>query len=394
MPQPYRAIYTYPWDLAEYGVNSAITEFCRLGLNTVTVCGTYHAGKFLRPLGKHGKVYFPCDGAAYFHTNSSFYGTIKPHPSPTLAERDVLRELTESKEIQTNAWLVLLHNTRLGERYPDACAQNAFGDKYFYSLSPSHPAAREYAIGLATDITSNYAVSGISLESPGFAPYFHGFHHEFSLVRHNRWLDNLLGLDFSPSSVERGKASGIDVERLKDQVARDITAYLESDVDFPDDMAEAFWLADVQSNGDLRRYLDFRCQEVTSLVKEIRDAVRVDATVAVIPSVARPTAGAWYEGSDLPALMKATGVLEACFYESSAARVKSDLFDIQRRLRGEGKLRAILRPSHPDLSTRDELLSAVHALHRNGIEDFAFYNWGHLRRQNVEWIGDALRSIL
>src|SRR5690606_19510509 len=104
----------------------------------------------------------------------------------------------------------LLHNTRLGAKYPEACVQNAFGDSYIYSLSPSHAAAREYAVGLARDITTNYAVSGISVESPGYAPYFHGFHHEFSLVRHNRWLDNLLGLDFSPDAVKRGQAAGID----------------------------------------------------------------------------------------------------------------------------------------------------------------------------------------
>ena len=88
---------------------------------------------------------------------------------------------------------------------------------------------------------------------------------------------------------------------------------------------------------------------VTSLVAEIRAAVRKDADVAVIPSVARPTGGAWYEGSDLTALAATAGIIEACFYEPSAMRVKSDLFDIRRRLKGKGKLRGILRPSHPDL---------------------------------------------
>ena len=36
----------------------------------------------------------------------------------------------------------------------------------------------------------------------------------------------------------------------------------------------------------------------------------------------RPTAGCWYEGSDLRALAKAAGIVEACFYEPSAARVR------------------------------------------------------------------------
>jgi hypothetical protein len=157
-------------------------------------------------------------------------------------------------------------------------------------------------------------------------------------------------------------------------------------------MAEAFWRADIAADGDLRRYLDFRNGVVTSLVAEIRSAVRPDADVAVIPSVARPTSGAWYEGSDLAALAEATGIIEACFYEPSAMRVKADLFDIRRRLRGAGKLRGILRPSHPDLSTKSEFLAAVEALRDGGVDELAFYNWGHLRRANLAWIGDAMRG--
>ncbi len=93
--------------------------------------------------------------------------------------------------------------------------------------------------------------------------------------------------------------------------------YLGSDVDFPPDMAEAFWLADTRSSGELKAFLDWRCTVVASLVAEIRSEVRKDATVAVIPSVARPTGGAWYEGSDLQALAGAAGIIEACFYEPS-----------------------------------------------------------------------------
>jgi hypothetical protein len=45
---PYKAIYAYAWDLAEAGVGTAVAEFCDLGLDIVTIAGSYHAGKFLR----------------------------------------------------------------------------------------------------------------------------------------------------------------------------------------------------------------------------------------------------------------------------------------------------------------------------------------------------------
>ncbi len=288
---------------------------------------------------------------------------------------------------------MLLHNSRLGFAHPDCVVHNAFGDPYFYNLCPSAPEARAYALGLATDVTESYPVSGPSLEVPGFLPYAHGYHHEFAFVRWNPWLENQLGLCFCDHCVAAAERAGIDAGRLKAQTAADIEAYLDSDIDYPDDMAQAFWRADAVADGDLRRYLDFRNTIVTSLVTEIRAAVRRDVNVAVIPSVARPTGGAWYEGSDLKALGEATGIIEACLYEPSAMRVKSDLFDIRRRLRGTGaKLRGILRPAHPDIADRGEFIAAVKALREAGIDGLAFYNWGHLRRSNLEWIGAALRG--
>ena len=389
----YKAIYTYAWDLAEEGVSKAVGQFEALGLDTVTIAGSYHAGKFLRPHGRAGKVYFPEDGTVYFKANPARYGAIKPVATSLLGTQDVLRELTLQQGMKTNVWLVLLHNTLLGSAHPDSAVSNAFGDRYIYNLCPSAPDARAHAIGLAQDVTETYPVGGLSMETPGFLPYAHGFHHEFALNRPNRWLDSQLGLCFCPHCLKGAKGAGINAARLKTQVAEDVSAYLASDLDYPADMAEAFWAADTRTDGDLKAYLDWRFTVVTSLVRDIRGAVRKDVDVAVIPSVARPTSGAWYEGSDLAALADATGIIEACFYEPGATRVKADLFDIRRRLRGKGHLRGIVRPAFPDLDTKGEFLAAMQALGAGGVSEVAFYNWGHLRSANIGWIADGLRAL-
>ena len=70
----------------------------------------------------------------------------------------------------------------------------------------------------------------------------------------NRWLDSLLGLCFCNHCVDGAARAGIDAGRLKTQVAGDIGSYLASDVDFPPDMAEAFWLADTRANRDLQAF--------------------------------------------------------------------------------------------------------------------------------------------
>jgi hypothetical protein len=389
----YKAIYAYAWDLAETGVAAATSRFLSLGLDTVTIAGSYHAGKFLRPHGEGGRIFFPEDGTVYFKADPRRYGAIKPVANSIVKERDILRDLVDHGRMNVNVWLVLLHNSLLGTAHPEACVANAFGDRYIYSLCPSAPEARAYAIGLARDVTQTYPVGGVSLETPGFLPFAHGFHHEFALNRPNRWLDSQLGLCFCPHCLKGAKAAGIDAARIKERVAGDINAYLSGDADFPADMAESFWLADTRADGELGAFLAWRCAVVTSLVRDIREAVRSDAAVAVIPSVARPTGGAWYEGSDLSALADACGIVEACFYETGADRVKADIFDVRRRMRGKGLLRGIVRPAYPDFESKAEFIAAMRTLGEGAIKEVAFYNWGHLRGSNVEWIAAGLKTL-
>ena len=163
----YRAIYTYAWDIVDHGLTALIDEISALGIDTLTLAGSYHAGKFLRPQGRSGKVYFPEDGTVYFRADPSRYGAIKPVPNSILAERDVLREICDGGRVAANAWMVLLHNSRLGALYPQATVKNAFGDPLIYSLCPSAPDARQYAVALCRDVTESYPVTGVSLETPG-----------------------------------------------------------------------------------------------------------------------------------------------------------------------------------------------------------------------------------
>ncbi len=387
----YRAIYTYAWDVAEVGVPEYVAQVRSLGLNTATFAGSYHAGKFLRPKGTSGKVVFPEDGTAYFRTDPSRYGAIKPVENHLLKDRDVLNELCNSG-IAVNAWMVLLHNTHLGMKHPEATAETAFGDRLLFSLCPSAPEARAYATGLCKDITESYPVTGVSLETPGFLPFSHGYHHEFGLMRQNNWLNQNMGLCFCEHCMSGAKAKGIDADALRAKTVRDVEAYLASDIDFTDDLAEQYWLNDMQDEL-LRSYLRFRADTVTSLVAEIRDTVRRDAAVAVIPSIAPPASSGWFEGADLPALAKIADWIEAGFYQPGVMRIRSEAFDVARRIGGTTKLRCILRPAWPDLASKAEVVEAVAAVRDAGITDFAFYNYGHIRQASLGWIAEALAQL-
>jgi hypothetical protein len=129
---------------------------------------------------------------------------------------------------------------------------------------------------------------------------------------------------------------------------------------------------------------------VADLVREVRAAVPRRTEVWVIPSVQRPTAKGWVEGSDLRLLAEAADRLEICAYERSAAGVAADLFDVRLRVGDGARLNAILRPGHPDLVDGAETAAAARALKAAGCEGLAFYNYGHLRLAALERAREAL----
>ena len=149
-----------------------------------------------------------------------------------------------------NVWLVLLHNSP--SRRPPSGVDGQERVRRSLCLQPLPVCARSARVcgRLCKDVTDNYPVTGMSLETPGFLPYAHGYHHEFAMVKSNRWLDSRLGLCFCDHCVAGATAAGIDAHGLRSTTARGDRRYLSGDIDFPDDMAEAFWLSDIATDGD------------------------------------------------------------------------------------------------------------------------------------------------
>ncbi|MDJ1159964.1 hypothetical protein QNA08_17260 [Chelatococcus sp. SYSU_G07232] len=389
----YRAMYAYAWDIAEEGLDAAMERMAGMGIGTLTLAASYHAGKFIRPRGKAGKVVFPEDGTVYFRPRTELYGAIKPRVSNLVEGHDLFSDWPRDARLRLNAWTVLLHNTPLGAAHPDCVVRNAFGDAYVYSLEPCHPDVRAYAVALARDLASRPAVCGLSLETPGYLPYAHGFHHELTQVPLNPWAEILLGLSFSQSCVTRAEAAGVPARRVRDTVARALDRWLASDAAPADDMAMHWALADAVGDPDLLAFLRWRSEPVTSLVGAIRAAMPEGVTLAVIPSVQRPSALAWSEGSDLAALAGVADRLEIPLYERSTARALADLWDVRRRVGRERPLRCILRPGPPDMTAKGELVTLVAELAARGIDEIAFYNDGLLRPHHHAWVRDALAQL-
>ncbi|MFO1046917.1 MAG: hypothetical protein U1E52_03315 [Geminicoccaceae bacterium] len=389
----YRGIYTYAWDLADEGFETVTTRIRDCGANTVVLASSYHAGKFIRPHGRSSKVYFPQDGTVYFRPRPERYGRVKPQPNDLLRDVDPFAELARvAPDLDRVGWTVCCHNTRLGELHPELVARNCFGDPFLYSLNPADPEVRAYVVAMCRDLAEQHELTALALETPGWLPYDHGYHHEFALLPLNEWLKVLLGLCFAPATLAAAGRAGIDAEPLRRSCAAAVESWLAADLDLDEARARDWLLGDLVADPDWAAFLHWRCRCVAELVAEVRAALPRATELWIIPSVQRPTARGWVEGSDLAMLARAADRLELCAYEPSAAAVVADLFDVRRRVGPEARLNAILRPTYPDLAGGADTVAAAQALKLAGVEGIAFYNYGHWRLPALGRIRDALAA--
>jgi hypothetical protein len=390
----YQAIYAYPWDLADEGLDQALGRIRDTGVNTVTLAASYHAGKFLRPHGRSGKVTFLQDGMVYFRARPERYGHIKPRVHPMVDEFDGLAELQRAApDLGRAAWVVCCHNTRLGEQHPEYVARNAFGDPYIYSLCPAHPAVRDYVVNLCSDLAHGYDLSAVVLETPGWQPYDHGDHPEFAMVPLDRRAKTLLSLCFADATRRAARAAGIDAERLQAQAREMLERQLAADEATPDATAIETWPADLVSDPEWSAFLNWRCRQVADLVTAVKAALPAGTALAVIPSVQRPAGDAWLEGCDLRLLAAAADTLEIPAYHATAEDVGRNAADVRRRVGDDAALNFILRPGHPDLGGGAQTVEAASKLRQVGMAGIAFYNYGLLPLPGFARIKAALAAL-
>lgn len=389
----YRSLYTYAWDIADIGVTQFIDDMLNMGITDVTVATAYHAGKFIRPHAKNPpRVIFPEDGVTYFDPDLQRYSEIQPQAHSDQILRAVLPALLKDGRLKVHGWTVLLHNTRLGTAFPQYTVKNAFGDPYVYSLCPMQAAVFDYAVNLCADLSHQHALHSIVLETPGWQPYGHGYHHEFAQVASNPWLDNMLGMCFCDTCKSAAKDKGIAIEALQTRVQTNISNYLALPADAQADQAASWTQSELLTDPELLAYISMRQDRVTQLVSAIRAAIPNKCELAVIPTVQRPTAACWTEGSDLKALSEVADYIEIPFYEPSANRAIADAWESLRQIGKPEKIRAILRPGLPDLNQGADLAPAMKGIQALGITEFAFYNYGLLPQYQLDHLANTLKE--
>ena len=138
------ALMVFASDLIDEGFE-AVADVARDrgGFEAIELAAIYHHARDVHPHNPYtGSV--SGWGSALFSPRSSSIQRqrIQPHLAGVLDEVDPLRQLLavgRARDLSVRAWTINLHNYTLGERYPDAAVENAFGDRLLTDLCPANP---------------------------------------------------------------------------------------------------------------------------------------------------------------------------------------------------------------------------------------------------------------
>lgn len=388
------SIWTYPWDVADRGLSETLDEVAGLGLNSVSLATSYHAGRFVQPRGVRRKSYYPEDGTIYYRPTPALWAdqTIQPKLAAQVEEEgDMLRALVDARAksgIRTSCWTVCLHNTRLGMLHPTHVARNAFGDPSYFSLCPSSPAARSYARALVKDISENCRPDMIELETASFMGFTHGYHHEKDAVPLTPEEDFFMSLCFCEHCHKRAVAAGIGIDAAQQWVKGQLNRAFERErpvrtfPDFPQRGLEAF-----AAVAELDAFLQWRMTVVTSLVAEIREVAHPATRIVVISDSAT-----WYAGLDLPAAAAACDGLLLCLYGEPVETV-AGIATMRRTIGPEKYLGTGFRLFYPETSGPDALAELSRTAVSAGADGINYYNFGLTPTPRLAWIRAATEGL-
>jgi hypothetical protein len=381
-------LFTYAWDLEAEGYDVAVRRIAEAGFGSINLATSYHAGKFLLPRNPHRRIYFAEDGALFFKPDPSRYGRIQPRVH-SLAEQDEdpvtkLLAAIRPHNLTYTAWTVCLHNSWLGEHYPDTTMHTAFADPLIHSLSPAHPDVRAYMVAMLTDLVSRYEAAAIQLEAPGYMEFLHDYHHEIMGADLDAVQQQLLAISFNPVELAGARAAGIDAERLRSRVADLLDACWNQGVPLMDGEAPAPAVQDLFDDAEFTAYRSWQADQVVSLSQEIRDAVNAANPETQIFHFAA------LDGSDADERLIATGEGILTGYASS----DEDAIRRAKKAAGYGKtIHGQIRAIAPNTTDPAMIAHRMEAWRKSGVNGVDIYNYGLMPGVMWDAVVESVRGL-
>lgn len=226
------SVFVFGIELVDEGVDEVLTAAAHeAGVGGISLAVAYHDARDVFPHNPRRTVYFHEGGTVLFPPQASGRTALRARAARFLDGRDLLGKVTTTAVtagIGVTAWVVYLHNLRIGSSHPECAIQNVFGDRLVTELCPAHPAVREYVLALTHDV-AQYPIHSIMAEALHFKSIDHGYHHERAFIELGALERFLLGVCFCPSCTETAVDAGVDTDRVRTAVRDAICASLTGD---------------------------------------------------------------------------------------------------------------------------------------------------------------------
>jgi hypothetical protein len=392
-----RALWIYPWDILDSGIDATVGRASEeWGLNALSLTPSYHSAKFLLPRRRSEKVFLSGGSAIYFRPDESLYQDTNLRPVVTSREHllDVLDETAAAlhrRGMTLRSWTVGLHNSRIGDAFPEAVERNVFGDLYPWALCPANPNVREYLVALVRDIAVNHAVDAIDLESTGYHGLYHGHHHELIGITWGQVDEFLMGLCFCDHCLQRATDAGINGTALQGRVAAFLEDRFRTESLLPADQPGFNGPATLMLDWpELHAFVRMRLDTVTSLVAEVRERslAGTEATLALTASTFhRGSEHAWLEGMDIAALGRTADEIIGLAYFQDPRAVAAELQFATGLVGDPSRVVAGMSILAQGTTSGANLVEKVNVARALGIHKFSFYNFGFVSEARLAWLG-------
>ncbi|MFN8471300.1 MAG: hypothetical protein U0822_03695 [Anaerolineae bacterium] len=399
---PKRAFLAFPWDLLAEPVETTLKVMQDTYLSdAVAIAGSSHQARLFNPRSDHGHYMERPTSTLAFQPDLSLYPPEGPWPvvDPMTADPAILtqaRDAAEKLDMQFDVWLVTLHSSTLGQAHPDLCAQNLSGDRYSFSLCPSQPRVRGYAVGLLRDICRQVHPHTLILESASFMPASHASYHSSILTPIGETAQWLLGLCFCSSCLARAHASDVDALGALYDARQLLPSLLSEGSDsLPDARQPSPLSAILVGWPRLRAYAEMRMGIVTSLLHEMTQVAReTGARVEVIVNADLEHVGhAWTLGLDIGKLGEAVDGAIVQGGRLSRGSAQGETCSL-RALAPNLPVSVTLDGGYPTTPDRDTLVANALAAAEASAQAIRYQNWGLLSSQRLDWVRAANAALL
>jgi len=370
----------FPWDLDLEGYDDALGRLAGdIGVDAVLVTAVHQGIRELRQRAPEAERAFICGAAAHFQPDSRKYAglRIRPLPAAWMKSRNPLERITEAAEkhrLKLRVSVSCCQGDALVERYRHAACIDFFGTAMNW-LCPSHPDVRSYLAALVEDLTTNYPVAALHLDTAHFEPFYATGYMD-SLEPPPEISSLFFNTCYCAACCQRATDAGVDVSALRAVIDKLLVKLNRWE------LVAASSLTDLSAQEPLiAAFQRMRRETVTSLVHSLKTCCRTALRIGLFfPS---ETSAA------VPAELSAH--CDGFYVQVSSSRERDWPSDEIEDAGGPARCDinfTCYPPMAPDSPT---LVSAVHRAAQSGIGSIIFTNYGVTPEPCLDWVRQAIR---